>query len=71
METFTNELIFSIQIYMVWFIAYSIYLIVYAGNSETMCKYMYKIIPNEQPSLKMKLLWLIAHFSTIIITCSF
>lgn len=56
---------------MVWFIVCSIYLITYEGNSETMCKYMYKIIPSEQTSLKMKLLWLMAPFSRIIITCSF
>ena len=70
-DTFGNELTEAMKIYLVWFIIYSIYLLKYNGKSDTMIKYMFKIDKNTQPSLKLKLLWLLTHFTTIILTCSF
>lgn len=71
LNTFIDELKLSIIIYMIWFIFYSIYLIKYDGKSDTMIKYMFKIEKNSQPSLKLKLLWLLTHFVTIVLSCSF
>lgn len=70
-NTFGNELIGAMKIYLVWFIIYSIYLIGYNGNSDTMIKYMFKIDKNTQPSLGLKLLWLGTHFIIILATCAF
>lgn len=71
LNTFGEELVGAIKIYLVWFIIYSIYLIGYNGKSDTMIKYMFKIDKNTQPSLGLKLLWLGSHFIAIVITCSF
>jgi hypothetical protein len=71
LETFIKEIKQSITIYLLWFMVYSIYLLKYNGKSNTMIKYMFKIDKNIQPSIKLKLLWLITHFATIILTCSF
>lgn len=70
-NTFGNELIGAMKIYIVWFIIYSIYLIGYNGKSDTMIKYMFRIDKNTQPSLGLKLLWLGTHFIIILTTCAF
>lgn len=71
LHTFCNELFDAMKIYSIWLVIYSIYLIVYNGKSDTMIKYMFKIDKNTQPSLQLKLLWILTHFIAIIISCSF
>lgn len=70
-ENFFSELVCSLQIYMVWFIIYSVYLIKYDGKSDNMIRYIFKIDKKTSPSIKTKLLYLLTHFSAIMITCSF
>lgn len=70
-ENFFSELIISFQIYMIWFVLYSVYLIKYNGKSDTMIRYIFKIEKKTIPSIWTKLLYLITHFIAVMITCSF
>jgi hypothetical protein len=70
-ENFLSEFVCSLQIYLVWFLLYSIYLIKYDGKSNNMIRYICKIDTNTNLSIKIKILYLISHFIAIIITCSF
>lgn len=68
-ENFLSEFVISLQIYLVWFIFYSVYLIKYDGKSDNMIKYIFKIDKKTIPSIWTKLLYLVTHFTLVMFTC--
>lgn len=70
-ENFYCELVSAFKIYLFWFLLYSVYLLRYSGNSDTMIKYIFKLDKGIQPNIQTKLLWLLIHLVCVMITCSF
>jgi hypothetical protein len=69
-DDFIVEIVRTFKIYFVWFLFYSVYLLKYNGNSDNMIRYIFKIDKQTIPSIKTKLLYLLIHITTIMLTCS-